>query len=222
MKRKTKVLIADDHPIFRHGLAQVIGQGGGVEVVGEADDGAQAVDLVQELGIDIAILDIDMPVLDGIEAAKQVRDRSPETKVIFLTMHKDRSIMRSMGPLDVRGYVLKDSAMEEILECIEEVLEGSIYLSPALSGLSSGSPADDFEDTYIPALKTLTPAERNVLSMITDSRKNSEIAEALFISVRTVETHRYNICSKLNLNGSHALFKFAVKNRSKIKASLED
>ena len=220
MQKGAKILIADDHPIFRHGLVQVIERREGFKVEGEASDGAEAVRLVEERGADVAIVDIDMPVMDGIEAARKLKEISPETAVVFLTMHKDKSILRSMGPLNVKGYVLKDSAMDEIVTCIEQVLGGGSYLSPAIEDLAASKPDSKFETKFVPALEGLTKTEKRVLSLITDSRTNKEIAEELFISIRTVETHRYNICTKLGLNGSHALFKFAVKNRQKIQARL--
>lgn len=220
MNREVKILIADDHPIFRHGLAQVIERKEGLTVICSASDGEEAVSLLDEFSPDVAVVDIDMPVMDGIETARRFRELSPSTSVIFLTMHKDRSIMRSLEPLDVKGYVLKDSAMDEIVKCIEEVLTGNTYLSPALKDLAVEKDSDIFEAKFVPALDGLTTTEKKVLTLITESKTNKEIAETMFVSVRTVETHRYNICTKLGLNGSHALFKFAVKNRQKILSRL--
>ena len=221
MQKETKILIADDHPIFRHGLAQIIERREGLSVTCEASDGQEALEKIGNYGAEVAIIDIDMPVLDGIETARKLKDLHPETLVVFLTMHKDKSILRSMESLNVRGYVLKDSAMNEIVTCIEKVLDGGAYLSPALEDLASAKADPGFDTKFVPALEGLTKTEKKVLSLITESRTNKEIAEELFISIRTVETHRYNICTKLGLNGSHALFKFAVKNKQKIQSRLD-
>jgi len=209
-----KIVIVDDHPIFRHGLTSAIEKHTGMKVIGEAGDGRAALDMIAETRPDIVILDIDMPVMDGVETARRLMERGDPAKIIFLTMHKERSILRSLRSLGAGGYVLKDSAINEMVRCIESVLAGNTYLSPAINDLLLDTFTDDSDTLEI--ISTLTPSEKNVLSLITESKTNREIAEELFVSVRTIETHRYNICSKLKLNGTHALFKFAVQNKQKI------
>ena len=217
MGEKTKILIADDHPIFRHGLASVIRRSRDLDVVAEAGDGKEALEMTAERAPEIAILDIDMPEMDGVEAARVIREKHPDTITVFLTMHKDRSVLRSMGSLGVRGYLLKDSAMNEIGTCIRAVLEGGTYISPELQNLDE-EPVDEASlAASFTVISGLTKAEKKVLALITESKTNREIADELFVSVRTVETHRYNICAKLSLNGPHALFKFAVNNGQRIR-----
>jgi DNA-binding NarL/FixJ family response regulator len=216
MARQIKVVIADDHPIFRHGLASVIESSGHVTVVGQAGDGKAALEIVEAEEPDIVILDLDMPVMDGVETARLMQGSGVEAKVVFLTMHKDRSVLRSMESLNVAGYVLKDSAMDEIDECITTVLAGEVYLSPVLSELNLDNTESASDSETLRKISGLTKSEKKILALITESKTNKEIADELFVSVRTIETHRYNICSKLDLNGAHALFKFAIKNKKKI------
>lgn len=221
MANSLKIVIADDHPIFRQGLAQILAGHPGWEIAGEAENGVQVVEAAGRTFPDIAILDIDMPEMDGIDAAKAIRELSPKTGLIFLTLHKDRSVLRSMAALRVRGYVLKDSALGEIVECVNTVRKGGTYLSPALNELLlSGFEHEPSAET-LSVVGTLTEAEKRVLEMITRSRTSKEIADALYVSVRTVEKHRYNICTKLGLSGPHALFKYAVDNRDGILSKLD-
>lgn len=215
---KVRVLIADDHPIFREGLVQIIGKGGNLEVVAAAGNGRDAIEDAIRTKPHIVVLDVAMPEMDGIEAAKKLRAVLPGVEIIFLTMHKNRSILQAMAPLKVKGYVLKDSAMNEIVNCIEIVMSGRSYLSPSLSDLIIGS-ADGLAATSVqPILRDLTDAEVKVLRRISESKTTREIADYLNVSSRTIETHRHNICLKLGLTGPHALFKFAVLHKDDIAA----
>lgn len=217
MAKKVRIVIVDDHPIFRHGLAAAIEKNSDLKIVGAAENGQIALEMVEKTNPDIVILDVDMPVLDGIETARSLKESAEAPKTIFLTLHKDKSLLKSLKSLDVKGYVLKDSAITEIVECIRAVFAGKTYLSPALSDIILESGEADSDTETLALIEELTPAEKQVLHLITESKTNREIAEELFVSVRTVETHRYNICSKLNLSGTHALFKFAIKNKQMIR-----
>jgi DNA-binding NarL/FixJ family response regulator len=214
---KIRVLIADDHPIFREGLARIIEDSGKMEIVAKVENGMAAIAAIQDDPPDVAVLDVDMPELDGIETAKRIKSGWPHIQIAFLTMHRNRSILQSMRRLQVRGYVLKDAAMNEVVNCIETVFAGRSYLSPSLSDLiieDDGSPAE----SPSLALKELTESEMKILARIAESKTTREIADDLNVSVRTVETHRHNICLKLGLTGPHALFKFALVNKSEIES----
>lgn len=216
MSKVISVVIADDHPIFRQGLSATIEKDKSISVVGEAENGDVAIDMVDSLKPDLVILDIDMPLKDGIETARALKAKNLPTKVVFLTMHKDTSILRSLRTLGIKGYVLKDSALSEILRCISTVMAGDIYLSPALNEVILDN-VEAKKASDIPSLiSLLSQAERNVLKRVTESKTSREIAAELFVTIRTVETHRYNICTKLDLNGPNALFKFALQHKDEI------
>jgi DNA-binding NarL/FixJ family response regulator len=204
------LLIADDHPIFRQGLRRIIESDARLRVVSEAGDGEVAIQNLAVCGVRIAILDIDMPRYDGFEVARAIRSNGWAVEVIFLTMHKDERFLNAALELGVKGYVLKDSAATEIVDCIHSVAEGREYISPQLSsilikrlrGEAAGSAAGH-----------LTSAEREVMRRVAAYKTSKEIAEELFISIRTVEHHRGNIGQKLSLKGSHALLRFALEHK---------
>lgn len=213
---KIRVLIADDHPIFREGLAHIIAGSRNMKVVAAVDNGLAAVEAARANEPDIAVLDVAMPVLDGIETAKRLKADQKQIQIVFLTMHRNRSILQSMGPLEVKGYVLKDAAMNEIVHCIETVVAGRSYLSPSLIDLVIGGVDGAASPEDLPGFDSLTETETKILVRIADSKTTRDIADDLSVSIRTVETHRHNICLKLGLTGPHALFKFAVSNRQTI------
>lgn len=223
MTKEIRVLIADDHPLFRHGLVAMIESDEEIKVISEAENGKIAIELAEQKKPDVIILDVDMPVIDGVETAQTLRNKSLDAKIIFLTMHKDKSLLKSLKKLQVNGYVVKDSAVNEIITCIKKVFAGKTFLSPKLNNLILENFEEDSADyETLPIISSLTPSEKRVLSLITESKTNHEIADELFISVRTVESHRYNISTKLNLHGSHALLKFAIRNRDKILTLTEN
>lgn len=219
MRTKIRVLIADDHPLLRHGLRDIISRQSDLKVVGEAANGAQVLELLDVVSPDVLILDIDMPIMDGIEVARVLRNRSTPPKIIFLTIHKSRSIVRSMRELGVSGYVVKDAVMDEIVECIRSVNAGGTFMGEIPRSLTVPQSVAEDNAPVIEMLNLLTETELKILAEIARARTNKEIAELMFLSVRTVETHRYNICSKLGFKGIHALLKFAVHNRSLIEES---
>ena len=215
MMRDVRVLIADDHPIFRQGLRLIIDAHREFTVVGEAADGGQALDRLQQGDISVAVLDVTMPVQDGFAIARQARERRLTTALVFLTMHKDEHYLNAALDLGVRGYVLKDNATTEIVDCVRAVASGGEYISPTLSSLliRRRSRASTLAEQK-PALERLTPAERRILVLIADGLTSRGIAAQLGIGVRTVEHHRNNVAVKLELRGSHALTKFAIKHQS--------
>ncbi len=213
MPEEIKLIIADDHPIFREGLRQIIEKDNKIKIIGEADNGAKALELITEKKPDIALLDIDMPKLTGLEVLKQVADMP--VKVVFLTMYSEEDIFDEAMGLGIKGYVLKDSAVNDILECISSVSEGNYFISPSMSNLllKRRQKLAELRKTT-PMLDNLTPTERKVLRYISQNKTSKEIADILFLSHRTIENHRTNISNKLNLRGSHSLIKFAIENKS--------
>jgi DNA-binding NarL/FixJ family response regulator len=221
MKRandEIRILIADDHPIFRKGLRQVIEAEPGLNVVAEADDGIRALEQIRQLKPDMAVLDIHMPNMSGYDLAKTVFEQQIEVEIIFLTMHKAEDLFNSAMDLGVKGYVLKESAVTDIVGGIKAVIDGEPFISPQLSSfLLNRSARSALLRESRPRLDDLTPTERRVLRMLADYKTSKQIAEELFIHSRTVDNHRANICAKLGLHGSHALMKFAVEHRSELR-----
>jgi DNA-binding NarL/FixJ family response regulator len=216
MKAEVKIVIADDHPVFRQGLRQVIETDPLLTVVGEAADGKAAMEQIEKTAAGIAVLDLDMPNGDGFEVARVLKQKRLPVRIIILTMHKDERFLNTALDLGINGYLLKDSAVIEIISSIKAVNAGQDYISPALTGylLKRRHSASLIEET--PAVARLTPTERRILSLLADYKTSKEIAAELFISSRTVEHHRSNICEKLNLRGSHALIKFACDHKSEL------
>lgn len=217
MTGKIKIVIADDHPIFRSGLKQIIEEDENIEIIGEASDGEKALQLIYNLQPEIAVLDVDMPERNGLEVVKEIKKSGTKTSVIFLTMYKEEDIFNEAMDLGVMGYVLKESAMNDITECINIVHKNNYYISPIISHhlLKRRTKIKDFEDST-PSLAKLTPAELKILKLIAENKTSKEISDELFISPRTVENHRTNISSKLNLKGSHSLLNFAIENKANL------
>lgn len=210
---KKRILIADDHPIFRAGLRSLIDAESLFTVVGEASDGEQAFTAIIDERPDVAIVDYNMPRLNGFELLKKISQSNVPVIPVMLTMHNDEAMFSKAFELGVRGYVLKDSASVDIVNCLHAVTKGQVYTSAAVTTYllkrSSRTKAVD-------GVESLTPTERKILRMIAEYMTSREIAEKLCVSVRTVENHRNNICSKLHIHGSHALIKFALSHVSAI------
>jgi two-component system response regulator DegU len=209
---KKSILIADDHPIFRSGLRAVIESDPSFVVAAEASDGEEALDLIGTTRPDIAILDYNMPKLNGFAVLDQLSKLQPDVIPVMLTMHNDEAMFAKAFELGVRGYVLKDSASVDIVNCLHAVAQGQIFTSVAVTTYLYKRASSDKKT--VDGLGSLTPAERKVLRMIAEYKTSREIAEELFVSVRTVENHRNNISGKLGVSGSHGLMKFVLANRS--------
>jgi DNA-binding NarL/FixJ family response regulator len=214
MEPEIRVLIAEDHPIFRNGLRQIIEAEPSLKVVAEAEDGEQALELIRTRHPQVAVLDVDMPRKDGFSVAREVHSLGLEVALIFLTMHKNERFFNAAMDSGVKGYVLKDCASAEIVGGIRAVAAGRAYVTPLLTDyLLNRRRASLLADQDMP-LASLTPAERSVLRLVAEYKTSKEIAEGLFISVRTVERHRANIGAKLNLSGGHALLQFALEHKA--------
>ena len=216
MDRKTRVLIADDHPVLRQGLRQVIEADARLSVVAEASDGQAALDEIRAHKPAIAVLDIDMPRLDGFEVAREISRQALAVEIVFLTVHQDERFYEEALKLGAKGYVLKVSALTDIVSSIHAVAAGEHYASPALTSYLVKSRTRQPSARGAPRLADLTPTERRVLALVAEYKTSREIGEALHVSARTVQTHRTNICTKLGLQGTHALMKFALDHKSQL------
>jgi DNA-binding NarL/FixJ family response regulator len=216
MTQEITIVLADDHPILRQGLRQLIEQKPGLRIVGEAADGRRALELVETHQPEIALLDLDMPELDGFSVARRVRELGLATKIVILTMHKDELHFRQAIDLGVRGYVMKDSAVSEVIDCLRTVAKDRVYFSPSLSSFLLQRARRSQAATQT-GIDELTPTERRVLVLLADLRTTKEIAAELGVSPRTIDNHRAHICSKLNLQGSHALVKFALLQKDALR-----
>lgn len=217
LKSEIRIVIADDHPVFRRGLAMMVAADATLQVVADAADGIQALARIQETRPDIAILDVNMPGQSGMDVLRELQRLNLPVRVIFLTMHRDEAMLNTALDLGARGYLLKESTVEEIVACIKAVAAGQDFISPSLATFlinRSRRMAALVQTT--PTINHLTPAERRVLKLIADNQTSREIAAQLFISVRTVERHRENICTKLELHGSNALLKFALAHKEQL------
>ncbi len=217
MSNVIRILIADDHPIVRHGLRQLIELDPALRIVAEAEDGLQALAAMESHRPEVAILDIDMQGMDGFAVARELRARKSAAAIVFLTMHKDEEMFNEALNLGARGYVLKESTVTDIVACIKAAAAGQHFISPALSTflLHRTARAQKLREDK-PRFATLTPTERRILRLLSENRTSREIADLLFVSVRTIENHRANICTKLDLRGSNALLKFAIEHKSEL------
>jgi DNA-binding NarL/FixJ family response regulator len=220
MNPQITLVVADDHPLFRKGLREVIDSDPAMNVVGEAGDGAAALKLIQQYIPAMAILDVDMPRIGGLGVARAIQQQQLETDVVFLTMYREEDLFNEAMDVGARAYVLKDSAVNDILNAIHTVAEGKYYISPDLTDhLVKRSSRAEKLLRQTPSLEDLTPAELRILKLIAENHTSKEIADLLSISYKTVENHRTNIASKLHLRGSHSLLKFALENKGMLARS---
>jgi DNA-binding NarL/FixJ family response regulator len=216
MSDEIRILIADDHPLMRKGLRLSIEEDPGLKVVAEASDGEMALAFVESLRPNIALLDIEMPKLDGLGVAREIAKRGLETKIIFLTFHTNEDLFRSAMDLGSAGYILKDSATQEVVAGVRAVAAGRPYLSSAITaGLLQRREVSGTKSDQSLASK-LTPTERRVMQLIATGKTSKEIGSELSIHYRTVENHRTNITRKLGLEGegANALLRFALQNKA--------
>jgi len=217
MNSPITVLIADDHPIFRKGLREVLNDDPRIKLVAECADGLTAQEKIRELKPQAAVLDVDMPQMNGLQVARKISELKLPVAVVMLTMHKEEMLFNEAMNAGIPGFLLKENAASDLLDCIHSVINGQSFISPALSSflLNRRTGAQKLIDEK-PELQSLTPAERRILKMIAEDQTSKEIAERLGLSVHTVENHRAKICERLNLRGSHSLLKFAYDNKSRL------
>jgi DNA-binding NarL/FixJ family response regulator len=205
-----RIVLADDHTIVRRGVKKMIEEMADLKVIGEASDGQELLSLLKILDTDLVILDISMPNLRGIEATRELKKVFPDVKVLILTMYRDKELLHHAISSGADGYLLKEDSDKELYTAIEKVRHGKPYISPRLSERLT----DDREETkrgiFKPPLEDLTKREIEVLRLIAEGKSSKEIADLLFISVRTVENHRARIMSKLDMRNTAELVKYAI------------
>ena len=206
--KRTRILLADDHAVVRAGFKMILGAQADMEIVGEAANGRDAVDLALSLKPDIVVMDVAMPELNGIEATRRLFTAEPHIRVIALSMHKDSVYVREILRAGARGYLLKDSGADDLVKAVRAVAGGESYLSPAVSN----AVLDDYRKHVTNPIDLLTSREREVLQMLAEGKTNKEIATVLNLSVYTVDAHRGRIMEKLNLHSINELVRFAIRN----------
>jgi DNA-binding NarL/FixJ family response regulator len=212
-----RVLIADDHPLFRRGVAEAISRAGDISIVGEASTGDESWNLIQTVDPDVVVMDIEMPGQRPLEIARRLRDARARVRVLFLTMHGDESVFREAIDAGAAGYVLKDAAASEIVAAIRASAAGTPYISPSLSAhLLTRIQRSSLLADHKPELQHLTMTERKILKSISLGKTSKEVAQECGISFRTVENHRANICGKLGLSGTNALLRFALDHKNEL------
>jgi len=212
VNQKYRIVIAEDHTILREGLRALLSSSPEFEIVGEAEDGRMAVQCIERLKPALALMDLSMPRMNGMDAIREIKKRCPETKILVLTVHKTEEYILATFKAGADGYALKDSTHTELVMAIKSVLTGKPYLSPGISekvieGYLEGRQTLKARTAY----ETLTHREREILKLIAEGYKNKEIADDLCISVKTVEKHRANIMEKLGLHNVQALTTFAIE-----------
>ena len=210
---KIRVLLADDHTILRDGIRALLDDQADIEVIGEAQDGQATVKITAQLLPDVVVMDIAMPLLNGLEATRQIQRDFPQVKVLILTMHENEEYIRQVLAAGALGYVLKDAAARDLLGAIRSVYQGEAVLSPAITRLV----IEDYlrwGDIRPPdSTNSLTSREREVLQLIAEGYTNTEIAEILCLSIKTVQSHRTNLMSKLDLHDRGELIKYAIQKK---------
>jgi DNA-binding NarL/FixJ family response regulator len=214
LEKTYKILIVDDHKLFREGLSFVISQMDGLEVVGEASNGKEFLDLIDKLSVDIVLMDISMPGIDGIEATTKALEKFPDLKIIALTMFCDEEYYYKMIQAGVSGYILKESGKDELSNAINSVIAGENYFSQKLlrNIILNLNKAKTFKGTQYKQEIKLTPRETEILKLICQGLSNTEISEKISLSLRTVEGHKSNLISKTGVRNSVSLVMYALKN----------
>jgi DNA-binding NarL/FixJ family response regulator len=217
MENTIKIIIADDHPIFREGIEGIINKDKNYKIIASCGNGIDAFEKIEQLKPDIAILDIDMPKMNGLDIARKLNESKNPCEIIILTIYKDKEYFNEALDLGIKGYLVKDCIANELVECIEYIRQGKHYISPVISDyLITRHDREKQLEKERPEIKQLTAAEKNVLKLLAENKTSKQIADELFISEKTVQNHRNNISQKLNIKGPHKLLEFAMKNKSSL------
>lgn len=214
MANPYRIVLADDHAMFRRGVKRIIQENEELEVIGEAGDGLQLLEIIKKSAPDMVVLDVSMPNLRGLEATREIKMTSPGIKVIILTMHKDKEYLYHALSAGAEGYLLKEDADEELFSAIKTIRQGGTYISPLLAPLLADIILEQQRartGQVTPSAELLTTREREIIKLIAEGKSSKEIAGLLFISSRTVQHHRANIMRKLNFKKTADLVKYAIQ-----------
>jgi len=212
--RKVRLILADDHPVVRHGFKEIIEKDEKYQIIAECGNGMEALSLLRELEPDIAVLDISMPDLNGLQIVKKIKSENAKTEFIILTMYEEEEYFDEAMNAGVKGYILKESALTDLLGAVQSVSDGKYFISPAISDyvIRRNKNIRNVKSS-LPSVDELTTVERKVLKLISENKTSKEIGELLFISYKTVQNHRNNICNKFGLKGHNKLLQFALENK---------
>jgi len=206
-----QIILAEDHKITREGLVSMLKDQPGMEVVGEAENGREAVQLAQELSPNLVIMDVTMPDLNGIDSTRIITSNSKTIKVIALSMYSDKQFVQGMMQAGASGYLLKDCAFNELVHAIRSVVKGDTYLSPGIAGIVVQDYVNKLSNSASSASTVLTKREREVLQLISEGQSTKHIASKLSVSVKTVETHRRQMMEKIGIHSVAGLTKYAIR-----------
>ncbi len=211
--KKIRILIVDDHQLFREGLANLLSESEMIDIIGQGENGKVAVEMAEKLSPDIIIMDIGMPIINGIEATKIIKSSMPEIKVIALSMHSEKTYVREMLEAGASGYFLKNCTYQHFIEGIQRVDEGKMYLSETITEILVHDYLGKAKDEPPHKLNQLSPRENEVLTLFASGKTTKEIASILFVSIKTIGTHKQNILEKLELKTTADLVRYAIKNK---------
>jgi two-component system, NarL family, response regulator NreC len=210
--RAIRILLADDHTVVRKGLRLLLESQPGFQVIAEAANGREAVTLAEQNQTDVVVMDVAMPLLNGIEAARQISAKLPQTSIVFLSMHSDESYVLRALKAGARAYLLKDSAEHDLIQAIEAVTDGKAFFSPAISKMLVEDYVRQMQERQVEdSYELLTTREREILQLLAEGKNNKDVANLLNLSLYTVETHRSNIFQKLNLHSGAELILYAIR-----------